>query len=319
MKIIGPDRIVFAAKGDAAVGKYLGDYGLQPADAPAGVERWIALDGTGIDLVAADDPAWPNTLGTSNRLRQIVYGVADKASLDAIAAEFSVSQRGPEGEVDLVDPIGAALRFQLTCRQPLDLPAETLNAPGAPVQRGVNMVALPEEFAPRPRALSHFAIFAPDVAAIEQFYCGRLGFRVTDRLGNGYFIRPAGTFEHHTMFVIPKPPPMPDVMIGIEHLTFHFGGPTEVLRGGKRMLELGYPQFWGPGRHQMGGNWFWYFNSPLGCNFEFDADMDLHDDTWVPREAPQHVDNAQLFLFQPRDNWAPFAAPPPGAKPAEGG
>lgn len=315
MKIIGPDRIVFTGKGDAAVAKYLGDYGLTRVDGPAGVERWVALDGTGIDLVTNDDPAYPNTLGTANCLRRVEYGVGDAATLDAIAAELDVVARGPAGEIDTIDPLGVAVRFQLTCRKPLNLPVETLNAPGAMPQRPVNQCALPAEFTPQPRALSHFAVFAPDVAAMEDFYVRRLRFRVTDRLGKGCFIRPAGTLEHHTMFVIPKPPPMPDVMIGIEHLTFHFGGPTEVLRGGKRMLELGYPQFWGPGRHQMGGNWFWYFQSPLGCNFEFDADMDLHDDSWVPREAPQHVDNAQLFLFEPRDNWAPFAAPP-GGKPA---
>lgn len=319
MKIIGPDRIVFAAKGDAAVTKYLADYGLARVDAPTGIERWVAADGTGIDLVSAEDPAYPSTLNTPNRLRRIDYGVADAASLDAIAAEIGVASRGPAGEVDCIDPMGVALRFQLTIRKMIDLPAETLNAPGAPIQRPLNTIALPDQFEPLPRSLSHFAVFAPDPAAMEEFYCGRLGFRVTDKLGKGFFIRPAGTFEHHTMFVIPKPPPMPDVMIGIEHLTFHFGGPTEVLRAGKRMLERGYSQFWGPGRHQMGGNWFWYFQSPLGVNFEFDADMDLHDDAWVPREAPQHVDNAQLFLFQPRDNWAPFAGPPPGAKPTEAG
>jgi len=314
MKIIGPDRIAFAAKGDEAAARFLGDYGLKRVDGPDGVERWEALDGTGIDLVSADDAAYPNTLGTPNRLRRIEYGVADAATLDAIAAELGVTQRGEGGAVDTVDPMGVSLRFQVSCRRPIALPAETLNAPGAPVQRPVNTIALPDAFEPQPRALSHFAVFTPDVEAMRDFYCRRLGFRVTDKLGHGYFLRPAGTFEHHTMFLIPKPPPMPDVMIGIEHLTFHFGGPTEVLRGGKRMLERGYPQFWGPGRHQMGGNWFWYFQSPLGCNFEFDADMDLHDDDWVPREAPQHVDNAQLFLFEPRDNWAPFAGPPPGAR-----
>lgn len=318
MQIIGPDRIAFAARGDEGVAKYLGDYGLTLVGGPQGVERWIALDGTAIDLVDADDPAYPNTLGTPNKLRRIEYGVADVATLDAIAAKLGVTERVADGSVDTVDPMGVALRFQLTCRKPLDLAAETINVPGAPPQRPVNQVALPDAFTPQPRALSHFAVFAPDIDAMQDFYCRRLGFRISDRLGKGFFLRPAGTLEHHTMFVIPKPPPMPDVMRGIEHLTFHFGGPTEVLRGGKQMLEKGYPQFWGPGRHQMGGNWFWYFQSPLGCNFEFDADMDLHDDNWVPREAPQTVDSAQLFLFQPRDNWAPFAAPP-GAKPADAG
>lgn len=313
MNIIGLDRLVFTGAGREDVAKFLGDYGLVPVAAD-GVERYEAADGTSLDLVGDDDPAWPDTLGTGKALRQIVYGVADAAALDAIAAELGKDGpivRRADGSFDARDPLGFALRFQVTCRRAIDLPAETLNAPGAPIQRGINRVALTDDFVPVPRTLSHFALFVPDVAVMEDFYCGRLGFRVSDRLGGGPFLRPAGTHEHHTMFLIKTPP----FMKGIEHLTFHFGGPTEVLRGGKRMLELGYPQFWGPGRHQMGGNWFWYFNSPLGCNFEFDADMDLHDDSWIPREAPQHVDNAQLFLFQPRENWAPFAGPPGGAAP----
>ena len=40
----------------------------------------------------------------------------------------------------------------------------------------------------------------------------------------------------------------------------------------------------GPGRHQIGGNIFWYMLDPAGNFFEFFADMDLiiDDDTWEP-------------------------------------
>ena len=59
----------------------------------------------------------------------------------------------------------------------------------------------------------------------------------------------------------------------------------------------------------LGSNWFWYFNSPLGCHVEYDADMDLHDDTWVPREVPSTADTSQLFLFSNREKWFPSGAP----------
>lgn len=35
----------------------------------------------------------------------------------------------------------------------------------------------------------------------------------------------------------------------------------------------GYQSFRGTGRHNFGSNWFWYFNSPLGYRFEYDADI----------------------------------------------
>jgi hypothetical protein len=84
------------------------------------------------------------------------------------------------------------------------------------------------------------------------------------------------------------------------------------MLAGSRMIRAGYESFWGPGRHKFGSNWFWYFKSPLGCNVEFDADMDTHDDDWAPREAPMGPEAAQAFLFQYRDKWAPG---PGGPKP----
>ena len=66
-------------------------------------------------------------------------------------------------------------------------------------------------------------------------------------------------------------------MKGVEHFTFHMGGPAEVMDAGTRLVAKGYQSFWGPGRHVFGSNWFWYFNSPMGV-IEYDADMDLHDE-----------------------------------------
>jgi catechol 2,3-dioxygenase-like lactoylglutathione lyase family enzyme len=151
--------------------------------------------------------------------------------------------------------------------------------------------------------------FVPDEARAAAFYTGRLGFRETDRLlGAGGFLRPAGTLDHHTLFMIQTPP----FMKGVEHFTFHMAGPTAVLQAGSRFVSKGYQSFWGPGRHKMGSNWFWYFNSPLGCHVEYDADMDRHDEQWQPRAVPMSADAAQLFLFAHRDKWAPGGPPPPG-------
>jgi hypothetical protein len=112
--------------------------------------------------------------------------------------------------------------------------------------------------------------------------------------------------DHHTLFFIKTPPHMQ----GCEHFTFHMGGPTEVLTAGYSMANKGHQSFWGPGRHRFGSNWFWYFRSPLGCNIEFDADMDLHDDSWVPRTAAAAADNSQIFLFHWQETWAPGGPPP---------
>jgi len=308
MKIIGPDALVFGVDDVAACAQYLTDYGLKPA----GAGRFEALDGTAVVVKAKDDSSLPKPLGTASMLRETVYGVADAATLDEIEKELrrdrEVSRR--DGVLRCFDDMGFALAFQVTVRKPLQLASEAVNAPGAPVARAPNVIGVTEDAVFAPRTLSHVVYFVPDVAKAEAFYA-RLGFVRTDFFTDcGPFLRPAGTLDHHTLFMIQTPP----FMKGVEHFTFHMGGPTEVMLAGTRFLKKGYESFWGPGRHKFGSNWFWYFNSPFGCHVEYDADMDLHDGQWTAREMPLGADTSQAFLFQYREKWAPGGPPPPGAR-----
>jgi hypothetical protein len=310
MNIIGPDALVFGVDDVAACCQYLIDYGLKDA----GAGRFEALDGTAVVIRAKDDPSLAPGLGTASMLRETVYGVADTKALEAIEAELrrdrAVSRR--DGVVRCRDDMGFALAFQVTVRRPITLAAETVNAPGAAPQRRPNAAGVTPDMPAVPRTLSHVVYFVPDAAKAEAFYA-RLGFVCTDRFtGVGPFLRPAGTLDHHTLFMIQTPPHMK----GVEHFTFHMGGPTEVMLAGARFVEKGYESFWGPGRHLYGSNWFWYFNSPLGCHVEYDADMDLHDGTWVAREAPMGADTSQAFLLRHREKWAP-SGPPPGGLPSD--
>ena len=318
MNIIGPDELVFGVDDVAACTRYLTDYGLTPVDVSAAGGRFEAVDGTAIVIAHRDDSSLPAALETGNMLRKTTYGVADAGSLQAIADELGRDRpvkRLANGAIEAVDDLGFTLGFQISVRRPLEHPAELVNCPGAPLQRPVNHLGSPHGEVIRealPLSLSHVVYFAPDVAKGEAFY-ERLGFRVTDRFETaGSFLQPAGTLDHHTLFLIQTPPHMK----GCEHFTFHMASPSDVLRAGTRFVNLGYQSYWGPGRHRFGSNWFWYFNSPLGCHVEYDADMDLHDASWVPRSAPMHVDNSQIFLFQWREKWAPAGGPPPGAKAA---
>lgn len=313
MNIIGPDALVFGVDDVAAAAQYLADYGLAPAGSTPCGQRFEALDGTAIVVAAKDDPALPPALPTGNMLRKTIYGVTDAKALVAIAAELGRDREVrhlPDGSIEAVDDCGFVLGFQVTVRRPLDLPGEAVNAPGARPQRAPNHPGVDEHLVPRPRTLSHFALFVPDGAKAEAFYVNRLGFRCTDRLvGAGPFLQPGATIEHHTLFLINTPPHMQ----GMEHVAFHLGGPHEVMQAGTRFAQKGYQSFWGPGRHTFGSNWFWYFHSPLGCRFEYDADMDLMDKSWTPREKPAVTDSTQVYLFQAREKWAPLG-PPPGAK-----
>jgi catechol 2,3-dioxygenase-like lactoylglutathione lyase family enzyme len=307
MQIIGPDLLVF---GVPACSDYLTAFGLTPVDVSReGGGMFEALDGTGLMVRRREDPSLPPALQTGNSLRQTVYGVTNQAALDEIADELSKDRqvlRLSDGSVQAKDDQGFELAFRITCRRKLDMLPERINAPGAPAQRPVNTIGVSEDMPAKPRTLSHVVLFVPDTEPAEAFYTSRLGFKTTDRLnGAGPFLRPQATADHHTLFFIRTPP----YMQGCEHLAFHMGGPTELMLAGSRFIRAGYESFWGPGRHKFGSNWFWYFKSPLGCNVEYDADMDMHDDSWMPREAPFGPEAAQAFLLQYRDRWVPGPGP----------
>ncbi|MDD2610228.1 MAG: VOC family protein [Giesbergeria sp.] len=311
MNIIGPDALVFGVDDITATAQYLIDYGLEPVNAGPHGGRFETLDGTAIIIAHNSDATLPPALPNGTAVRKIIYGAADVATVEAIAAELGKDRevkRLPDGSIEALDDLGFCLGFQVTQRRPISLPAEPINAPGAPQQRQPNQLGVDvNAAAPKPRTLGHFAAFVPDAAKGEAFYTKRLGFRVTDRLiGAGMFLQAGGTFEHHALFLIQTPPHMQ----GIEHIAFHLGGPHDLMSAGTAFAQKGYQSFWGPGRHTMGSNWFWYFNSPLGCRFEFDADMDQHDLNWVPRELPATADSTQIYLLQAREKWAPVGGPP---------
>ncbi|MFC3531235.1 VOC family protein [Vogesella facilis] len=305
MNIVGLDEIVFGVDDIAGCTQFLTDYGLTPVGAGEHGGRFEAQDGTAVVIARADDSTLPPALATGCMLRKTVMGVADAATLAAIADELGRDREVKQladGAIETVDDSGFVIGFQLSVRKAVTTPGELSNAPGAALQRAANHLGVDVDAVIRPRSLSHIVYFVPDVQKAEAFYVERLGFRCTDRFAElGPFIQPAGTLDHHSHFLIG----MPAHMQGVEHFTFHFAGPSEVMQHGNRFLEKGYQPFWGPGRHILGSNWFWYFNSPFGCHIEMDADMDLHDDSWQPRVTNVGADTSQAFLLQYRKKWAP--------------
>ncbi|MGX9353542.1 VOC family protein (plasmid) [Shimia sp. W99] len=306
MRIIGPDELHFGVDDMEACRGFLTDFGLTESE-PGVFE---AKDGTCFVIKDMADADLPPALPTGNKLRRTVYGVEDTASLDEIAAELSRDRevtRGENGSVEAVDDLGFALRFQITRRHAFEVEPELVNTPGVAAGRPANKHGINLEAETLPLTLSHVVYFVPDIPKMEAFYVERLKFRVVDRFkGMGPFLTPLASTDHHTLFLIQTP----EYMKGIEHAAFHMQGPTSLMLAGNKMRNKGYETFWGPGRHQFGSNWFWYFKSPMGCAVEYDADMDRLDEAWLPRELPASAEVAQAFLLQAIDKWAPGGPPP---------
>lgn len=308
MDILGLEHLVFGVDDMQGARQYLLDYGLDEVAFDAAVGgAWVALDGTGIVARKADDASLPPLPpgAPSPCLRETVYGVADSATLAAIRSNLEADRTvsvDADGCIHCMDDGGFGIAFMVTRRQKIEARYLGFNVPGQAPGRAPNDCAANPDEVIKPRSLSHLVYFVPDAKKAEAFYT-RLGFVVTDRFNHlGPFMRPAGTQDHHTLFMIES---QNDHMVGCNHFTFHLGSASEVLQHGWRFVKKGYKSFWGPGRHILGSNYFWYFNSPFGAVMEVDADMDMHDDHWTPRACDPGADNSQIFLFESRDKWAP--------------
>lgn len=303
MKILGPDYLIFGTDDVDACAQCVDDYGLVKVERSANGAIYEAKDGTGVIIRKTNDSSLAEQVGPSPNLRDTLYGVADKATLEAIGAELSKDRdvkHLPNGILRSKDDDGYPISFQVTTRRALKLPQYGVNVPGQAPGRAINQIAAIDDQDIKALTLSHVVIFTKDKVKSEKFYAERLGFRTVDVFTNlGPFMRPQGTLEHHTLFMIQAP------LVGLQHFTFHFAGANEYLKAGWEFSRKGYKSFWGPGRHILGSNYFWYFNSPFGGLIEFDADMDLHDDSWQPRHIPANEDTSQTFLMQYTDKWSP--------------
>lgn len=308
MNILGPDNLIFGVDDLDASIRYATDYGLTPRDVTASGGVFEALDGTCMTILRASDASLAAPIAASPNIREQIYGVADKATLEAIGAELSKDRnvrRAADGSLHSVDDDGYPIGFQVANRRAIPPQMVGVNCPGMPSGRPVNVIAAINDVTTRPISLSHVVLFTPDKVRAEKFYGERLGFRTVDVFSNvGPFLRPQGTNDHHTLFLIQAP------MVGIQHFTFHVAGPNELLKAGWDFVNKGYTSHWGPGRHIFGSNYFWYFNSPFGGMMEYDADMDQHDDSWVPRVCDASADTSQTFLLEWTEKWSPGGGPP---------
>jgi catechol 2,3-dioxygenase-like lactoylglutathione lyase family enzyme len=282
MDITGIDRVVMGVEDFDAASRFCVDFGLQPAGASADHVDFLAMDGTGVTLRRLGDPALPMANVAGSTARETVWGVRNTTVLEQIADRLSGSRqvlRDPSGTLHTYDDDGMGIAFQVTEKQAYKAEPVLMNVAGLPPQRPINTrVAFTKQV--RARAMGHIVFWSPDVARSQAFYTDQLGFRLTDSFeeNRGAFVRAAGSSEHHNIFFISTD----KFPASFQHLEFEFSDFQEVMIGGKHMVSQGWETRKGPGRHELGSNYYWYFKTPMGGAFEFACDMDQVDDAWEP-------------------------------------
>ena len=272
---IGIESVTYGVEDLIAGGRFFEDFGLTPAENGRAGKTYLTKEQTSIHLRLSGDPALPRPIESGPTIREVVWAVRSKADLDAIAGELAKDREVFMGADDILystDPNGLVIGFQVTRRHEIpDTPPEhrTVNLRAKFYDRG------------QPEHIAHVVFFTPNLQENVSFYTERLGFLLSDTLtGLGVFMRCSS--DHHNLFLVNH------ARKGLNHVSFRLKDFDEIMAGKEFLEKNGWRPVWGPGRHVIGSNIFYYFANPCGAYVEYYADMDciMNPDAWTAREWP---------------------------------
>lgn len=268
---------------DPGVGKqFYTDFGLEARD--EGKRVVMRCQGRDQDQVILLE-------GRKRRMHHICFG----ASAEGLAG---LERRLEKNGTRLLDAPKEAPGDGVWFRDPDDLlvnvrtaePAPWLPAPEWKINNPghlnrVGVVGHPARNAPvRPRRLGHTLRFTPDLDRATDFYTRIVGMRLSDRApGIISFLRNGeGGSDHHVLAFLKDERP------GFHHASFEVGNIDELGVGACRLLEKGYRNGWGFGRHVIGSNFFHYIRDPWGSLAEYFCDIDYIPEgaAWKPTDYP---------------------------------
>jgi catechol 2,3-dioxygenase-like lactoylglutathione lyase family enzyme len=291
--VTGIDAAVFGVRDLRTAGRFLDDWGLSRLRSGRSGGDFVCVDRSEILVRPLDSPQLPPAIEPGSTLRELVWGVASRRALDAIGANLARDRSVTEdaGALHTTDDLGLGIAFRVTRRKALKARPGAFNAPGC-VQR----LDRPSPFYERalPQEISHVVLGVPDIRVVERFYCGRLGFRVSDHyVGRAVFLRAAPAGNHHHLFALNSADRKPR----FDHIAFKVRDIHEVIGGGQALAARGWTTHAGPGRHYPSSACFWYFKSPLGGAAEYAADEDMVTARWRPRRFAMRPENFSEWRF----------------------
>jgi catechol 2,3-dioxygenase len=124
--------------------------------------------------------------------------------------------------------------------------------------------------------LQHLTLATRDVQSIEDFYSGKLGFAVSDRVRNPEgkmmtcFMR--GNHEHHNLACFYQE------RTGIDHHSYEAGEWDTIRDWSDHFATCGIQLKWGPGRHGPGNNLFIFIEDVDGNWIEVSAELEAVQD-----------------------------------------
>ncbi len=216
-------------------------------------------------------------------LLELGVGVDDSDDLARIAADLArlgvAATTAPRALVTTDPGTGTRVCVQVAPRlRSAAAVAAPRNVPGRIARANERAAAVLRDGPVRPRKLGHVVLGTPELAASERFFVDGLGFRVSDTIaGLGAFLR--CSTDHHNLLVQPAP------LSFLHHTSWQVDDVDDIGRAARTLLaDDPGRHVWGPGRHVIGSNFFWYLRDPAGNFTEYYADMDViaDDERWTP-------------------------------------
>jgi catechol-2,3-dioxygenase len=201
--------------------------------------------------------------GPANRLAHAGFAVRDREGLDGLHQRAKKQRLNPvtvnaplfsPGAFAVTDPDDNLIVFGLAA-EPTGEPLRLGRLRG-PIQR--------------------LTLATRNVGAIEEFYAGRLGFGVSDRVvdaaGRVTTVFMRGNHEHHNIACVVGD------RTGVDHHAFEAGAWDTIRDWCDRFATLGVDVIAGPGRHGPGNNLFVCIEDPDKNRIEVSAELEvIHD------------------------------------------
>lgn len=281
MNILGAESLIYGSEDVAAGIRFHEDWGLERVDHGDGGAVFELGEKTTIVIRPIDDPGLAPPSVPGSTVREVIWGVDNAATLDAIGAELSTDRdvtAGADGTLHSVDNLGYRIGFRVTARKPNPLTPAPTNTVGT-VQRRDQRADSAFARRARPQRIGHIVYWAPrDLEDAIGFYTDRLGFKLTESVkGVGSFMRCGASHDHHNLFLQQR-----GANYGFQHVAYEVADLDEVMMCGNHMEAQGWKSHLGPGRHVMGSNTYWYFWNPAGGVVEIYSDMDYITDDFEP-------------------------------------
>lgn len=217
------------------------------------------------------------------RLVEITIAADNPDDISRIARQLralDLPARTTEGAITTEEPI-AGFRATVAVRPRLQqarVEATPYNGPGR-VERPTSRAPGIDRPGPvRPLKLGHVVIGSTDQKATQRFLTDGIGLRISDEVdGAAAFLR--CSTDHHNVLVQQAP------LNFLHHTAWQVTDIDEIGRGATALLARDPGRHvWGPGRHYLGSNFFWYLKDPAGnfCEYYSDLDCIIDDALWKP-------------------------------------